>query len=108
LAVTFLGLKAWEYSRHIRDGILPGPYYRFRELTGPGPEAFFNLYYVMTGLHALHVTVGVALLAWIAWRSWRLHFGSRYHTPLELTGMYWHLVDLLWLFLWPFFYLMRR
>ena len=84
---------------------------------GPLPEqdhrapgrlrGLLDLYYIMTGAHAIHVIGGIVLLTWIGWRARRGDFDAVYHTPLELGGMYWHLVDVIWLFLWPFFYLMR-
>ena len=107
LGALFLILKAWEYGRHFREGIFPGAYYHFDKLPGPGAEAFFNLYYLMTGLHALHVTGGIVMLSWLAMRARRGAYDGRWHTPLELGGMYWHFVDIVWLFLWPIFYLMR-
>jgi cytochrome c oxidase subunit 3 len=61
----------------------------------------------MTGLHAIHVAIGIGLLLWLARRTSRGDFDAEYHTPLELGGMYWHLVDIIWLFLWPCFYLLR-
>lgn len=107
LGIAFLGLKLWEYSRHIADGLLPGPYLSHAELSGPGFEAFFTLYYLLTGAHALHVLGGISILLYLAWRVRRGAYDSVYHTPQELGGMYWHLVDIVWLFVWPFFYLMR-
>jgi cytochrome c oxidase subunit 3 len=106
LAVLFLGLKGWEWYRHFQEGLFPGRYYAFEELEGPGPMAFYMLYYFMTGLHFIHVAVGVVLLAAIGWRA-RSAYNRYYHTPVEVGGMYWHFVDIVWLFLWPIFYLMR-
>jgi cytochrome c oxidase subunit 3 len=107
LGAVFLAIKLTEYRHHFADGIFPGRYYAFAELPGRGPMAFFTLYYVTTGLHFLHVTGGVLLLAWIGWRARRGDFDAVWHTPLELSGMYWHFVDLVWLFVWPCFYLLR-
>ncbi|HEX7051823.1 MAG TPA: cytochrome c oxidase subunit 3 [Longimicrobiales bacterium] len=107
LGIIFLGLKAVEYTEHFRDGIFPGAFYAFARLPAPGARVFFTLYYFMTGLHALHVAGGVVLLAWLARRAHRGGFTPEYHTPLELGGMYWHFVDVVWIFLWPLFYLLR-
>lgn len=107
LAVGFLGLKVWEYLRHFNEGIYPGFYYEYEKLTAVGARVFFSLYYVMTGLHFLHVLGGALILGALAWATRRGHYASTYHTPLKLGGMYWHLVDIIWLFLWPIFYLMR-
>jgi cytochrome c oxidase subunit III len=107
LGVVFLAIKLLEYSHHFAEGIYPGRYYTLAELPGRGPMAFFTLYYVTTGLHFLHVAGGVLLLSWIGWRARRGDFDAVWHTPLELSGMYWHFVDLVWLFVWPCFYLLR-
>lgn len=107
LGVLFLGLKLGEYFHHFREGIYPGSYYAFEELPGRGARSFFTLYYLMTGLHAFHVIGGIGVLSWLSWRARRGAYSSVWHTPLELGGMYWHFVDLVWLFLWPMFYLMK-
>ncbi|MEZ4333607.1 MAG: cytochrome c oxidase subunit 3 [Myxococcota bacterium] len=107
LGVVFLGLKGWEYASHLRAGLAPGIYYDHPALEGGGPKLFFTLYYLMTGLHALHVAVGVGLLLSLAVLARRGRFDAAYHTPVELGGMYWHLVDAVWVFLWPLFYLLR-
>ncbi len=107
LGATFLFLKFWEYAKHIHAGLEPGRYLTHLTGTATGQQAFWTLYYIMTGAHALHVIGGILLLGWIGWRARRGDFDSTWHTPLELGGMYWHLVDVIWLFLWPFFYLMR-
>jgi len=107
LGVIFLAIKLTEYRHHFSEGIYPGRYYALAELPGRAPMAFFSLYYVTTGLHFLHVAGGVLLLSWIGWRARRGDFDAVWHTPLELSGMYWHFVDLVWLFVWPCFYLLR-
>jgi cytochrome c oxidase subunit 3 len=107
LGVLFLVLKGIEYARHFGDGIYPGVYYHYAALPQDGAKIFFTLYYFMTGLHAVHVLVGVLLLCVLAWMARRGSFSPRWHTPLELGGLYWHLVDVVWIFLWPIFYLLR-
>jgi cytochrome c oxidase subunit 3 len=107
LGVLFLGLKGLEYAHHFREGLFPGPSYSNKELTGRAPHVFFNLYYAMTGLHAIHVAVGLLLLGWVSWLARTNRVNARYRTPLELCGIYWHFVDIVWVFLWPMFYLMR-
>lgn len=107
LGLLFLFLKSWEYAEHFREGIFPGVAYRFEELPARGAMLFFTLYYVATGIHALHVIVGLGLFAWVARRTWRGLYSSRAHQGLELTALYWHLVDVIWIFLWPAFYLIR-
>jgi len=106
IGVVFLALKLLEYSAHLSEGLYPGRYYAGPH-PDPGTRAFFTLYYLTTGLHFLHVTAGVLVLVVIALRVRRGAYGRTYHTPLELGAMYWHFVDVVWLFLWPMFYLWR-
>jgi len=108
LGLLFLFLKGMEYAEHIREGILPGVGYRYAELHGYGEKMFFNLYYVMTGLHALHVIGGMVLLGWVLLGCLKGAYTPLYHTPVELGGLYWHLIDVIWIFLWPLLYLTHR
>lgn len=105
LGLVFLVIKAWEYRDHIHHGLLPGPYYRFAELPTAGANRFYTLYWAMTGIHALHVSAGVGVVIWMAVRAWLGHYSAAHHTKLEMGTLYWHLVDLVWLFLWPLLYL---
>lgn len=107
LGASFLALKAIEYAHHFAEGIYPGKYYAFAELPASGARIFFTLYYFMTGLHALHVLGGIGLLLWLARGARARRYGPAWHTPVELVGMYWHFVDIVWVFLWPIFYLLR-
>lgn len=107
LGLVFLTLKGVEYGQHFHEGIYPGDSYRFTELPTWGARMFFNLYFLSTGLHALHVTAGMVVLLWTAWGCFRGRYGAAYHTPVELGGLYWHLVDIVWIFLWPMLYLMH-
>jgi len=111
LAVTigfgalFMVLKGFEYYHHWLGGQLPGHFYHFAGVTGPGVSMYFTVYFLMTGLHGLHVLIGMGLLTWVAVRAARGHFGPGYSTPVELSGLYWHLIDLIWIFLFPLLYL---
>ena len=105
LGGVFMVLKGFEYHHHYVTGQLPGRYYSFAALTVPGAPMFFSIYFLMTGLHGLHVLVGMGVLGWLAARAWRGDFSPAYHTPVELGGLYWHLVDLIWIFLFPLLYL---
>jgi cytochrome c oxidase subunit 3 len=107
LGLAFMGLKALEYYQDFREGLLPGRYLANPELlsAGAGAGIFLSLYWLMTALHAVHVTVGMSVLAFLAVLAWRGTFSAAYDTPIELGGMYWHLVDLVWIFLWPLLYL---
>jgi len=102
---TFMVVKYFEYSHHFHEGQLPGRYYAYADLRVPGVSMFFTLYFLMTGLHGLHVLVGMSVLAFLAVRCWRGAYSAAYHTPVELGGLYWHLVDLIWIFLFPLLYL---
>lgn len=107
LGAGFLGLKAMEYGAEYADGVLPVPG-SGTAFSGPGEHLFMNLYLVATGLHAVHLTVGIVLLLGLAVRLWT---GSvplpRRAVVVELCGLYWHLVDIVWIFLFPALYLAR-
>jgi cytochrome c oxidase subunit 3 len=105
LGLTFDVLKAIEYAEHLSEGLAPGAYYAFAELPMHGAVLYVTLYYLLTGMHALHVTGGLCVLVWLAVRAQRGHFTPQSHIALELGGLYWHLVDLVWIFLWPLLYL---
>lgn len=105
LASVFLVLKGVEYSHHFEDGILPGSSYAFSALPAPGARLFFTLYYFMTGLHGLHVVGGMTALAVVGYGVHRGTIGPAYPTALENAALYWHLVDAIWIFLWPLLYL---
>jgi cytochrome c oxidase subunit III len=101
----FLVIKAIEYHEKFVEGALPGKFFSFAEITAPGGPVFYVVYFFATGLHALHVIVGMSLLTWVAVRAWRKEFSPTYFAPVENAGLYWHLVDLVWIFLYPLLYL---
>lgn len=106
LGLAFLFFKGLEYSQHIAEGIVPAGRSRFFvEHSNAGLPMFFNLYYLMTGAHAIHVTIGLAVITWLAVKTWRARDLEVVAHPLEIGAMYWHLVDIVWIFLWPLFYL---
>lgn len=105
LGCTFLVVKAVEYGDHFAHGIYPGLHYQYAELQTEGAKLFFTLYYFMTGLHAAHVIGGLVTLLIIAVLTARGRYTARRHTSLELGVLYWHLVDVVWIFLWPLMYL---
>lgn len=106
LGIAFLALKGLEYSEHAAEGALPGVYYAFRELPTYGSQLFFTLYYFMTGLHVLHLAAAIVVLAWLASRVSRGRTTAAYHADLEAGVLYWHLVDCIWISLYPLFYLL--
>lgn len=105
LAGCFLVVKYFEYSHKFHEGMLPGTYYTYSGVHAANAHYFFGLYFLMTGLHGFHVVVGMILLTWVLVRASRGHFYSEYYTPVEVGGLYWHLVDLIWIYLFPLLYL---
>lgn len=106
-AFAFLVVKYFEYSSKFEHGFLPGSLYHGHEFIPGRPELFFSVYFMMTGLHGIHVIAGIGVLFWILKRANRGDFSSAYYTPVENVGLYWHLVDLVWIFLFPLLYLVR-
>ena len=104
-AAGFLVVKAFEWTHDFHEGFLPGRFYASSELTVTGAPMFFTMYFLMTGLHGLHVVVGMGVLAILMVLCWLGKYDHGYVTPVELGGMYWHLVDLIWIFLYPLLYL---
>lgn len=104
-AGVFLVIKYFEYSHKIHEGLLPGAFFTNKEITHPKADLFFSLYFIMTGIHGLHVIIGIGLITWVLIRARRNEFNSSYYTPVEMVGLYWHLVDLIWIYLFPLMYL---
>lgn len=107
LGVLFLGIKASEYASHFEHGIYPGRLYQFDALMTRGAVLFFTLYYLLTGLHIVHLVIGLGVMLWLVGKFRRDRFTAEYHTGLEIGAMYWSLVDIIWLVIWPLFYLVR-
>lgn len=129
LGTCFLGIKAHEYAEKFRHHEVPGKHFVFEAraegepamgaeqmgaaeaisdaVASNGVELFFSFYFAMTGLHALHMVIGVALLGVIAWLAGRGRFSTEYYTPVEIAGLYWHFVDIIWVFLFPLLYLIK-
>jgi cytochrome c oxidase subunit 3 len=108
LGSVFLGIKAIEYAHKFHEHLFPGPGFQFAGADPRNAEIFFSLYFAMTGMHALHMIIGAALLAVIAVQAWRGSFSKDYYTPVEIVGLYWHFVDIVWIFLFPLLYLVGR
>ncbi len=138
LGGVFLGVKVIEYKDKFDHHHVPGPNFVWAEPgheapaatatngqpehavpaaghAGASPEQlqrttqiYFSLYFTMTGLHALHMIVGVGIIAVIIWMAYRGRFDSQYYTPVEMTGLYWHFVDIVWIYLFPLLYLVER
>ena len=105
MAVGFLVIKGFEWHEDFQEGLLPGRYFSNTELKGAGGPMFFALYFILTGLHGLHVIIGMGVLAVLMVLCLRGRYDHGYYTPVELGVMYWHLVDLIWIFLYPLLYL---
>lgn len=106
LAGAFLSIKLFEYQHKVHEGLLPGQYFTAAGFAEPRAAGiFFAVYFMMTGIHGLHVVIGMGLITWILLRNRRGDFSSRYHAPVEGVGLYWHLVDLIWIYLFPLLYL---
>jgi len=108
LGSVFLGIKAVEYAHKFEQHVVPGPHFIFHGPDASHAEIFFSLYFAMTGLHAIHMIIGLGVLAVLVLQARKGRFGTRYHTPIELAGLYWHFVDIVWIFLFPLLYLIER
>ncbi|NQT41204.1 MAG: cytochrome c oxidase subunit 3 family protein [Planctomycetes bacterium] len=127
-AAVFLGVKVVEYEHKWKDGLLPGGHYSHEAEATEGKRAdepaadhagespdeaprnvhlFFSVYFAMTGLHAIHIIAGMGVITWILIRAVKGHFGPGYFGPVDFTALYWHLVDLIWIFLFPLLYLIH-
>jgi len=103
LGIGFLINKYFEWGGHIKENIYPGS--SILALRGQGDVLFYGLYYFMTGLHALHIVIGLVFIGFIISFVARDKVNSGNFVLLENSGLYWHLVDLIWIFLFPLFYL---
>lgn len=105
LGACFLAIKFTEYYLHYLDHRVPGPGFQFPGAEASRAEMFFLLYFIMTGLHALHMFIGEGILFTMILRNNAGSFNAEYHTPVELAGLYWHFVDVVWVFLFAIFYI---
>jgi cytochrome c oxidase subunit III len=108
LGLTFLVIKFFEYKEKFEVGHVPGPNFHAEGPYGAQTEIFFSLYFALTGLHALHMVIGFGILSVILWMAYKDRFDSHWYTPVELSGLYWHFVDIVWIFLFPLLYLVDR
>lgn len=105
-ACCFLAVKGLEYHADLKEHLWPGRH--FRPELPTQAQIFWFLYWAMTGLHALHVTIGVGLLSVIAWMASRRKFSAQYYNPVDVSALYWHFVDIVWIWLYPLLYLINR
>jgi cytochrome c oxidase subunit 3 len=112
LGSVFLGVKVVEYKDKWDHHLIPGASFSGEAIHLEGADAdhaqlFFSLYFAMTGLHALHMIIGIPIILTLAVLASKGRYGPAWSTPVELTGLYWHFVDIVWIFLFPFLYLIR-
>ena len=108
LGLAFLGIKFTEYYLDWRDHLVPVLDFAHAGPHAGGVENFFYLYFFMTGVHSIHLIIGIVTVLALAVMAWRRAFSPDYFTPVELGGLYWHLVDIVWIFLYPLLYLVSR
>ena len=109
-AIIFMIVKYFEYTAKIEHGLLPGEWYAALQHGYELPKysrIFYGVYFTMTGLHGVHVLVGIGVLSWIYIRARRREFSSHNYVAVENAGIYWHIVDLVWIFLFPLLYLVK-
>jgi cytochrome c oxidase subunit 3 len=111
LGATFLVVKAFEYAEKFRDNHVPWLNFQWEGAMPPGAsvpniQMFYWIYFAMTGLHALHMIIGLGILSFLVYFAWRGRYTPEYHSPVELSGLYWHFVDIVWIFLFPLLYLL--
>jgi cytochrome c oxidase subunit 3 len=106
LGLAFLGVKVIEYADKFEHHLVPGPDFLFQDPRyARAAQIFFSLYFAMTGMHALHMIIGVGLLSWLTVNALNRRYTAEWNTPVELVGLYWHFVDIVWIFLFPMLYL---
>ena len=109
LGTTFLVIKGFEYAEKFRDSLFPGGSFTWHGAGDPNHvQMFFWIYFAMTGLHALHMIIGIGIIIWLILKARKGAFTPEYHSPVEISGLYWHFVDIIWIFLFPLLYLLGR
>lgn len=109
LAVAFLVIKGFEYHHDWEIGLVPAlrdfGFDKFPD--GRQQKLFFLFYFPMTMIHALHMIIGIGVFAVVGYKAWKGRYSDQYYNPIEVSGLYWHFVDLIWVFLFPTLYLLR-
>jgi cytochrome c oxidase subunit III len=108
LGVAFLAVKGIEYRKEYVEGLVPWLDFHFDPRYANGAALFFYLYFAMTGIHAIHLAIGIGVVLVMAARVHRRTLSAHYASPLEMSALYWHLVDVIWIFLYPCIYLIAR
>lgn len=108
LGLAFLGIKFFEYAEKFQHNLVPGPYFEWHGSFFSEVQLFFGLYFATTGLHAIHMVIGIGVLTYFVFKAFRGHFTSVSYDPVEMVGLYWHFVDIAWVFIFPLYYLIDR
>jgi len=108
LGSVFLGIKGVEYFHKFEEHLVPGATFRWEGPNAAHVQIFYSFYFAMTGMHAVHMVVGVGILTTLLVLAWRGRFSPAYFTPMEISGLYWHFVDIIWIYLFPLLYLIDR
>jgi cytochrome c oxidase subunit 3 len=108
---VFLAIKGIEWDEKFVEHHVPGPSFHLEGVSpsdqGPA-QLFFSLYFTMTGLHALHMVIGIGLMFFLLWHAYMGKYSPSYYTPVDIGGLYWHFVDIIWIFLFPLLYLIAQ
>jgi cytochrome c oxidase subunit 3 len=105
LGIIFLGIKFVEYSREFSEHLFPGGDFQYPGSDPARAKIFFSLYFTLTGLHAVHMIIGILLIGILAIMAWRRNFTAQHYAPVDMIGLYWHFVDIVWIFIFPLLYL---
>jgi len=121
LGTVFLVVKGFEYKSKVEHHLVPGPSFHLdpehlvvpphinvAEVDPGNVELFFSLYFSMTGLHAFHMIIGLGIMTWLLMKAIKGRFSPEYYNPVEVSGLYWHFIDIVWIFLYPLLYLIDR
>ena len=109
LGAVFLGVKAVEYHEKWVEHLVPGFNWHYEDARyAHNAQILVFLYFMMTGMHALHMVIGVGIFSWLIYKAAKHSFSPAYYTPVEIGGLYWHFVDIIWIYLFPLLYLIDR
>ena len=108
LGFVFLGVKVIEYKHKWDHHLMPGPNFELNGVVGGHEQIFFALYFAMTGMLAFHMIIGAGLMLWVIIKALRNDYTPQNHTHVEMIGLYWHFVDIVWIFLFPLLYLLGK
>jgi len=108
LGTVFLGIKGVEYYEKFAHHLVPGPNFEFHGANGNHVQLFISLYFATTGLHAIHMIIGVGVLTYFLIKAIMGRYNSLNYDPVEMVGLYWHFVDIAWVFIFPLYYLIER